>query len=53
MRNFEKGDGTRRGLILGTALALIMILGMNALGHWDQMHKPDVSPDSVLRVPRS
>ena len=51
MRNFEKGDGTRRGLILGAALALLLILGINVLGHWDQTHKAGTPADAVLRVP--
>ena len=50
MRNIGTGDGTLRGLILGTTLALVMILGMNALGRWDQTHKADLPAESVLRI---
>ena len=50
MKNIGTGDGTLRGLLFGTALALVMILGMNALGHWDQTHKETVA-DSVFWVP--
>ena len=51
MKNFEKGDGTRRGLILGATLAILMILGINVLGHWDQTHKAGAAADQVLRIP--
>ena len=51
MKNFEKGDGTRRGLLLGSVLALLMILGINALGRWDQTHKAGTPADAVLRIP--
>jgi hypothetical protein len=44
-------EGTLRGLILGTVLALLMILGLNALGRWDQAHKAATPVDSVLRIP--
>jgi hypothetical protein len=53
MRNIDSGNGTIRGLCLGTALAILMILGMNVLGHWDQTHKSGTQTESVLRVPRA
>jgi hypothetical protein len=49
MKNIGTGDGILRGLILGTALALVLILGMNALGHWDQRHK--AATPAVLLTP--
>ena len=36
MKNIGKGDGMLRGLCLGTALALLMILGTNLLGSWQE-----------------
>ena len=53
MRNIDSGNGTIRGLCLGTALALLMILGINALGHWDQTHKSGTAAESVLRAPHA
>jgi len=44
-------DGTFRGLCLGVTLALLAILGINALGHWDQTHKPGTAAESVFRLP--
>ena len=52
MRNLGTGDGALRGLILGTALALIMILGINALGRWDQLHKIEPVANSAAWFPR-
>jgi hypothetical protein len=40
-------QGTLRGLCLGGALALLLILGINALGYWDQRHRGAVA-DPVL-----
>ena len=48
--NFKNGDGTFRGLCLGTALAALMILGINLLGHWDRQHRAD--PERVRSVLR-
>jgi len=53
MKNYRTGDGTIRGLCIGAALALLMILGMNALGRWDQTHKSGTAAESVLRVPHA
>jgi hypothetical protein len=51
MMNFKNGDGTFRGLLLGTALAALMILGINLLGRWDQQHRADADgARSVLRI---
>jgi hypothetical protein len=41
MMNFKTGDGTFRGLFLGTALAALMILAVNLLGVWEQAHRPN------------
>lgn len=41
MRNIGKGDGLLRGLILGSALAALLILGVNVLGRWERSHRVD------------
>ncbi len=51
MKNMNDDHGTFRGLCLGSVLALLMILGINALGRWDQTHKAGVPLESVLRIP--
>ena len=51
MMNFKTGDGTFRGLFLGTALAALMILGINLLGRWDRQHRADADGvKSVLKI---
>ena len=50
MKKMNDDHGTWRGLCLGGALALLMILGINVLGHWDQTHKA-AGPDSVFWMP--
>ena len=50
MMNFKDGDGRVRGFCLGTALAALMILGINLLGRWDQQHAGD--PEGVRSVLR-
>ncbi|MBI3857153.1 MAG: hypothetical protein HY293_15820 [Planctomycetes bacterium] len=40
MRNFNTGDGTIRGAILGSLLALLLILGMNLLARSESSQAP-------------
>jgi hypothetical protein len=51
MKKINDDDGTIRGLCLGTVLALLMILGLNALGRWDRMHDSGTALQSLLRNP--
>ena len=51
MMNFKTGDGSFRGLCLGTALAALIILGINLVGRWDQLHAADAEGvRSVLQL---
>jgi len=50
MMKLNDDHGAIRGLFLGSALALLMILGINVLGHWDQTH-PGSGPESVIWMP--